>query len=94
MSAVKLEPYAVDIAEKDTEWRHPLKRQHASRGDGLVNHFEVAEDTPESLLLGVKIERTLVNKDAEASYTIRLRGKFPASPEAEQLQSLVKSRRR
>ncbi|MDH3513680.1 MAG: type IV pilus biogenesis/stability protein PilW [Gammaproteobacteria bacterium] len=54
----------------------------------IERYFQAAEDTPESLLLAVKIERALRNKNAEASYAIRLRGKFPASPEAEQLASM------
>jgi type IV pilus assembly protein PilF len=59
----------------------------AARGF-IERYFQAAEDTPESLLLAVKIERALRNKNAEASYAVRLRGKFPASPEAGQLQAL------
>jgi type IV pilus assembly protein PilF len=40
------------------------------------------------LLLAVKIERILQNKNAEASYALRLRGKFPTSPEVAQLRVL------
>lgn len=54
----------------------------------IERYFQSAEDTPESLLLAVKIERILQNKNAEASYAIRLRGKFPASPEVAQLHAL------
>ncbi|HEY5683452.1 MAG TPA: type IV pilus biogenesis/stability protein PilW [Sulfuricaulis sp.] len=54
----------------------------------IERYFQAAEDTPESLLLAVKIERVLRNKNAEASYAIRLRGKFPTSPEAEQLAAM------
>lgn len=53
----------------------------------IERYFQSADDTPESLLLAVKIERALRNKNAEASYALRLRGKFPASPEAVQLQA-------
>lgn len=53
----------------------------------IERYFQAAEDTPESLLLAVKIERALRNKNAEASYAIRLRGKFPTAPEVAQLQS-------
>jgi type IV pilus assembly protein PilF len=55
----------------------------------IERYFQATEDTPESLLLAVKIERALRNKNAEASYAIRLRGKFPTSPEAEQLASMA-----
>ena len=58
----------------------------------IQRYFEVGKDTPESLLLAVKIERTLRNKDAEASYALRLRGKFPTSPELEELQKLLRKK--
>jgi len=51
----------------------------------IERYFQSAEDTPESLLLAVRIERALGNKNAEASYALRLRSKFPTSPEAAQL---------
>lgn len=53
----------------------------------IERYFDAAADTPQALLLGVRIERALNNKDQEASYAVRLRGKFPASPEAEQLRA-------
>lgn len=59
-------------------------RALAARGF-IQRYFEVGEDSPEILLLAVRIERALKNKDAEASYAVRLRGKYPGSPEAEQL---------
>ncbi len=57
----------------------------AARGF-IQRFFEVAKDTPESLLLAVKIERALHNKNEEASYALRLKGKFPDSPEAKFLR--------
>ncbi len=54
----------------------------------IERYFQSAEDTPESLLLAVKIEYALRNKNAEASYALRLRGKFPTSPEVAQLQAM------
>lgn len=57
----------------------------AARGF-LQRYFEVAKDTPQALLLAVRVERALRNKDGEASYALRLRGKFPESREAEQLR--------
>lgn len=60
----------------------------------IERYFQSAEDTPEGLLLAVKIERALRNKNAEASYAIRLRGKFPASPEVAQLHALSAPRRK
>lgn len=67
-------------------------RALAARGF-VQRYFEVGEDNPEILLTAVRIERALKNKDAEASYAVRLRGKFPASPEAEQLQRMAGGKR-
>jgi type IV pilus assembly protein PilF len=53
----------------------------------MQRFFQVSEDTAESLLLAARIERALHNRDAEASYVVRLRGKFPTSNEAQQLAS-------
>lgn len=55
----------------------------------IERYFQSAEDTPESLFLAVKIERALQNKNAEASYALRLRGKFPTSPEVAKLHALT-----
>jgi len=59
-------------------------RTLASRGF-LQRYFQAAQDTPQVLLLAVRVERALKNKNEEASYALRLRGKFPTSPEAQQL---------
>jgi type IV pilus assembly protein PilF len=53
----------------------------------LQRYFESNGDTPETLLLATKIEGTLGNRDAEASYAVRLRGKYPESVEATQLKT-------
>lgn len=53
----------------------------------MQRYFQATQDTPEALFLAVQIERALKNKDEEASYAMRLRGKFPASPEARRLQA-------
>jgi type IV pilus assembly protein PilF len=69
-----------------------LGRALAARGF-IERYLQAAEDTPEALLLAVKIERVLRNKNAEASYALRLRSKFPTSPEAGQLQTLSGARK-
>lgn len=46
-----------------------------------------AAPTAESLWLGVRIERKLGDRDAEASYGLQLRKNFPDSPEAMALHS-------
>jgi len=55
----------------------------------MQRYFEVSTDTPEVLLLAFRIERALGAKDAQATYAIRLRGKFPESAEAKQLRTLT-----
>lgn len=56
----------------------------------MERFFAVSKDTAESLLLALKIERGLGDDNAAANYRIRLRGKFPDSPEA---KSIGKRRR-
>jgi type IV pilus assembly protein PilF len=60
----------------------------------LQRYFQVAGESPETLLLGVKVERALGNKNAEASYAFLLRNKFPDSPEAGQLRTTADSRKK
>lgn len=48
----------------------------------LQRYFEVGKDTPDILFIAVKTEKILGGRDAEASYRIRLKGKFPDSKEA------------
>ncbi len=67
-------------------------RALAARGF-MQRYFQAAQDTPEALLLAVYIERALKNKNDEASYAVRLRGKFPTSPEAQQLKTPVAGRK-
>jgi type IV pilus assembly protein PilF len=55
----------------------------------MQRYFEVAPETPDSLLLAFRIERALGAKDAQATYAVRLRGKFPNSAEAKQLRTLT-----
>ncbi len=55
----------------------------------MQRYFEVSTDTPEVLLLAFRIERVLGAKDAQATYALRLRGKFPESAAATQLRTLT-----
>ncbi len=60
----------------------------------MQRYFDVAPDSPESLWLAVMIERALgTNKDLQASYALRLTGKYPESPEAKRLKQLRSSGR-
>lgn len=52
----------------------------------LQRLHEVTRPTAESLWLGIQTERVLGDKNAEASYSLRLRNGFPDSPQAKQLQ--------
>ncbi len=52
----------------------------------LQRFHQIVGHTPASLWLAIQTERTLGNKDAEASYVLLLRGKFPDSPEIKLLR--------
>ena len=52
----------------------------------MERFFAVSKDTAESLHLAAKIERFLGDRNATASYRMRLKGKFPDSPEAKSLK--------
>jgi len=70
-----------------------LGRTLSARGF-MQRYFQEAGETPEALLLAVRIEHALGNKNAEASYALLLRNKFPDSAEAAQLASIGTSRKK
>jgi type IV pilus assembly protein PilF len=47
----------------------------------LQRYAEVARHTPESLWLGIRVERILGDKNALSSYGLSLKGNFPDAPE-------------
>ena len=51
----------------------------------LQRYFGSSKDTPEALLLAIKVERALGSRDQLATYKLRLRGKFPDSKEAQSI---------
>ena len=51
----------------------------------LQELHKIAEPSPESLWLGVRIERKLGDRDAEARLAAQLRRRFPGSPEQQML---------
>lgn len=55
----------------------------------MQRYFARAPETAETLLLAFRIERALGAKDAQATYALRLRGKFPDSAEVKQLRSMT-----
>lgn len=87
-AALKINPRLpsalVNMARVSLEMGDPL----SARGF-IQRFFAAAGDTPESLLLAYRIERVLGAKDAQATYAVRLRGKFPDSAEAKQLRTLT-----
>lgn len=54
----------------------------------LQRYAEVAEHNAESLWLGVRTENQLGDRDQMATYSLKLRAKFPDSDEAKYLQSI------
>jgi type IV pilus assembly protein PilF len=57
---------------------------------GYLQRFsEVSAPTPNSLWLGVQVERALGNTETAASYAMLLESKFPDSEEAQRLQGIV-----
>lgn len=83
--ALKIDPNLADSLFHMARISYDSGRTLAARGF-MQRYFQAAQDTPAALLLAVRIERALKNKDEEASYALRLRGKFPTSPEAQELQ--------
>jgi type IV pilus assembly protein PilF len=57
------------------------KESYLSTRGYLQRYAEVARHTPESLWLGVRVERVLGDKNALASYGLSLKGNFPDAPE-------------
>lgn len=58
------------------------RENHLSARAYLQRYLAVAPHTPESLWLGIRVERVLGDKNALASYGLILKGRFPDSPEA------------
>jgi type IV pilus assembly protein PilF len=57
------------------------RENHLSSRAYLQRYSEVARHTPESLWLGIRVERILGDKNALASYGISLKGNYPNAPE-------------
>lgn len=65
-----------------------FKRGNYGESKKFINQLsQIAAPTPESLWLGLRIERRLGNRSDEASYGLQLRKTFPDSPEAQALRS-------
>jgi len=57
------------------------KKNYLSSRAYLQRFSEVSRHTPESLWLGIRVERILGDKNALASYGLSLKGNFPDAPE-------------
>ncbi|MGM0593889.1 MAG: type IV pilus biogenesis/stability protein PilW [Pseudomonadota bacterium] len=57
------------------------RENHLSARAYLQRYESIARHTPESLWLGIRIERVLGDKNALASYGLALKGRFPDAPE-------------
>lgn len=77
----RLAPSLEQMARISLDGGKPL----AARGF-MQRYFQTGEDTAETLWLAVRIEQALGHKNEEASYALRLRSKFPESPEAKRLR--------
>jgi type IV pilus assembly protein PilF len=84
---------ALSIQPGLSEASYQLATIYFSRGDylqareRLQRAMQNTEATPDMLLLGVRIERILGGKDAEASYSMLLRKKYPDSDQTRILLS-------
>jgi type IV pilus assembly protein PilF len=59
----------------------------------MERYAKAGPETAESLWLGVRVERALGDRNAEASYALRLKGRFPDAPETQEyLRSISKAR--
>lgn len=57
------------------------KQNYVKARENLQKFDEIARHTPQSLWLGIQIQRILGNKDALASYELALRKLYPYSEE-------------
>ena len=79
--ALGLDPNLPKSLQQMAQISYDAGRALSARGF-MQRYFQAVGDTPEALALAVRIERALGNKNDEASFALRLRGKFPDSAEA------------
>ncbi|OQY52542.1 MAG: type IV pilus biogenesis/stability protein PilW [Candidatus Parabeggiatoa sp. nov. 2] len=92
--SIKAETYFRQALQKNPKFPialyHMAQLSYEQRGynqarDYLQRYLKVAEHTPKTLWLGVRIARALNDRDAEASYALLLRRKFPDALETQKL---------
>ena len=90
--ALKLDPQLPPSLEHMARISLESGRALAARGF-MQRYLQAAADTPTALWLAVRIEHALGHKDQAASYGLRLRSKFPESPEAKRVEQLIEAGR-
>lgn len=90
--ALRLDPQLPPSLEHMARLSLDGGRALAARGF-MQRYFQAATDTPAVLWLAVRIEHALGHKDQAASYGLRLRAKFPESPEAKHVEQLIEAGR-
>lgn len=91
--ALQLDPQLPPSLEHMARLSLDSGRALAARGF-MQRYFQAAvADTPAALWLAVRIEHALGRKDQAASYGLRLRAKFPESPEAKRVGQLIEAGR-
>ena len=79
-AALKRDPYLAPALYQMADLSHSLKRHLPARGY-IERYSEATRHSARSLWLAVRIEKALGDRDAEASYALRLKNKFPDSEE-------------
>lgn len=96
--AERAERYFRKALERDPELQKSLyamaettfRQGNALSARGYLQRYQAAaRHTPESLWLGVQIERALGDRDAMASYGMLLEGRFPDARQTERYRELV-----
>lgn len=86
LQALKLQPGQPRALQALAEI-HYQRRDYSGTKQLVMRFLEVAQPTPEILWLGVLSARGLGDRNAEASYGVQLRRRFPDSKEALALKS-------
>jgi type IV pilus assembly protein PilF len=83
--ALAIEPLTHSAAQQLAEIQ--FKRNDVKTAKKTLQNALIAAPSPETLWLGIKIERVLGDKDNEASYALQLRQQFPNSEQTRLLLS-------
>lgn len=84
LQALRANPSFAPALLRMAQLRQDARESLSARGF-YQRYLAVAPQTPESLWLGIQIERVLGDRSAVGSYSLLLKGKFPDSEEARKL---------